>query len=55
MPPAVFSVCGNRMILRMEICEELRYNFDDRLTRKSGFGGDCYDGNDGCCDWNRCI
>ena len=33
---AAFSVCGNRMILRMEICEELRYNFEDRLTRESG-------------------
>lgn len=32
-----FFVHGDRMILRMEICEELKYNFDDRLTRKSGF------------------
>ena len=21
-------------------------------NRKFEFGGDCYDGNDGCCDWN---
>ena len=24
-------------------------------TDKSGFGGDCYDRNDGCCNWNKCI
>jgi len=24
-------------------------------NRKFEFGGDCYDGNDGCCDWNGFI
>ena len=28
MPPAAFSVCENRVLLCMEICKELRYNFD---------------------------
>lgn len=28
MPLAAFSVRGNRMLLCMEICKELRYNFD---------------------------
>lgn len=28
MPPAAFSVLGNRVLLCMEICKELRYNFD---------------------------
>lgn len=36
MPPTAFSVRGNRMILRMEICEELRYNFDVEVNSKLG-------------------
>lgn len=25
--PTTFFMCGKRVLLRMEICEELRYNF----------------------------
>ncbi len=32
-----FSVGRNRILLRMEICKDLRYNFDVRKTGKSNF------------------
>lgn len=36
MTPAAFSVHGNRMLLCMEICKELRYNFGVGSDRQIG-------------------
>lgn len=39
MPPAAFSVRGNRVLLCMEICKELRYNFDVESKQKIAICG----------------
>ncbi len=43
MTPAAFSVHGNRMLLCMEICKELRYNFgvgsDRQIVKERIEGG----------------
>lgn len=36
MPPAAFFMNGNRVLLCMEICKKLRYNFDVRNGWKTG-------------------
>ena len=40
MLSAVFSVRGNRVLLCMEICEKLRYNFDAESEQQIESFGD---------------
>lgn len=36
MPPVAFSVRGNKVLLCMEICKDLRYNFDVGKEQQTG-------------------